>query len=109
MSNLSFSLEEMQEEQSDITLLGLSQKIIKQAAITHHPNPISKTAFSLTDEEKIVKIEHHFREILKTLGLNLENDSIAHTSYRVAKMYVKELFPGLNPQNFPPMSFMMDS
>lgn len=109
MSNLSFALKEPKEEQTDISLLGLSPKIIKKAALTSYPTPISKTIHSLSNEEKIAKIEQHFREVLKILGLNLENDSIAHTSYRMAKMYVKEIFAGLDPNNFPALCFIEDS
>ena len=100
MPEITFELEDTLHDPEDIPLLGLSPKVIKQAALTHFPTPISKRAFSLTDEEKIAKIEPHFRQILQTLGLDLENDSIAHTSYRLAKMYVKEIFSGLNPCNF---------
>lgn len=109
MSNLSCITEEKKEENIDIPLLGLSPKILKKAALTQYPNPISKTIHSLSDEEKIAKIEKNLREVLETLGLNLEDDSIAHTSYRIAKMYVKEIFSGLNPENFPSLCFIEDS
>lgn len=71
--------------------------------ITHYPSPIEKN--SLSDEEKIAKIEEHFRAIMQTLGLDLSDPSLEQTPYRVAKMYVKEIFSGLNPQDFPRMSF----
>lgn len=109
MSNLSFIPQETKEEKTDISLLGLSPKMIKKAALTSFPNPISKTIHAYSDDEKIIIIEQHFREVLKTLGLNLEDDSIAHTSYRMAKMYVKEIFSGLNPDNFPALCFIEDS
>lgn len=60
--------------------------------------------FELTDEEKIKKIEHHFTEIMHTLGLDLKDDSLRGTPKRVAKMYVKEMFSGLNPANKPAIS-----
>lgn len=56
---------------------------------------------SLSDEEKIVTIEHHFSEILKTLGLDLSDDSLKRTPHRYAKMVVNELFQGLNDESFP--------
>ncbi|MCO6495233.1 MAG: GTP cyclohydrolase I FolE [Bacteroidetes bacterium] len=59
--------------------------------------PLRPDAFNLSDEEKIRIIEGHFREIMDTLGLDLENDSLKGTPHRVAKMYVKEMFWGLNP------------
>jgi GTP cyclohydrolase I len=55
----------------------------------------------LTSEEKIEKIKHHFAEIMKTLGLDLSDDSLCDTPKRMAKMYVNEVFSGLDPKNFP--------
>ncbi|WP_340104979.1 GTP cyclohydrolase I FolE [Rhodohalobacter sp. 8-1] len=63
--------------------------------------PLREDAFDLTDEEKIKKIESHFSEIMHTLGLDLDDESLSGTPYRVAKMYVKEVFQGLNPKNRP--------
>ena len=63
--------------------------------------PMKPTAFDMSDEEKIEKIEFHFREIMETLGLDLNDDSLNGTPRRVAKMYIKELFNGLNPANKP--------
>lgn len=55
----------------------------------------------LSDEEKVKKISALFKEIMLTLGLDLADDSLHETPNRVAKMYVREIFSGLNPQNFP--------
>ena len=66
--------------------------------------PITEDAFELSDDEKIIKIEKHFKEIMEVLGLDLTDDSLKGTPYRVAKMYVKEMFSGLNPDNKPPVS-----
>ncbi len=63
--------------------------------------PLRADAFDLDDEEKIVRIEKHFREIMQILGLDLNDDSLNGTPRRVAKMYVKEVFSGLNPKNRP--------
>ena len=63
--------------------------------------PLRDDAFALSDEEKIDKIETHVREIMETLGLNMNDDSLNGTPKRVAKMYVKEVFSGLNPKNRP--------
>ena len=62
---------------------------------------ILNNAFDLSDDEKINSIEKHFREIMLILGLDLNDDSLKGTPYRVAKMYVKELCSGLNPNNKP--------
>jgi GTP cyclohydrolase I len=61
-------------------------------------------AFDKTDEEKIALIEPHFRAIMETIGMDLNDDSLRGTPLRVAKMYVKELFQGLNPANMPSMT-----
>lgn len=66
--------------------------------------PIKSDAFKLTDDEKIEKIQFHFQKIMETLGLDLLDDSLKDTPGRVAKMYVKEIFSGLNPSNKPAIS-----
>ncbi|MCC7051190.1 MAG: GTP cyclohydrolase I FolE [Bacteroidia bacterium] len=63
--------------------------------------PLRPDAFELNDEIKMNLIESHFKSIMEILGLDLTNDSLAGTPHRVAKMYVKELFNGLNPLNKP--------
>jgi len=63
--------------------------------------PLRADAFELEDDVKIEKIEKHFREIMHILGLDLTDDSLNGTPRRVAKMYVKEVFAGLNPKNRP--------
>lgn len=63
--------------------------------------PLREDAFELSDVEKVAKIEGHFRAIMETLGLDLTDDSLNGTPHRVAKMYVKEIFSGLNPANKP--------
>jgi len=63
--------------------------------------PLRPDAFDLDDEEKINKIEGHFRHIMEVLGLDLNDDSLSGTPRRVAKMFVKEVFSGLNPKNRP--------
>ncbi|WP_295200068.1 GTP cyclohydrolase I FolE [Sediminibacterium sp.] len=63
--------------------------------------PMREDAFVKTDEEKIAEIEQHFRSIMEILGLDLSDDSLKGTPRRVAKMYVKEIFQGLNPANKP--------
>ena len=70
-------------------------------AITTDDTPLRKDAFDLTDEEKIRAIVGHFKGIMNTLGLDLQNDSLKNTPERVAKMFVKEIFSGLDPGNKP--------
>jgi len=69
--------------------------------VTSYDTPLRDDAFLLSDDEKIEKIEGHFREIMTTLGLDLTDDSLNGTPKRVAKMFVKEAFSGLNPVNRP--------
>ena len=66
-----------------------------------YDTPLRADAFEEDDEVKIEKIAHHFKEIMQILGLNLQDDSLAGTPKRVAKMYIKEVFSGLNPANKP--------
>jgi GTP cyclohydrolase I len=63
--------------------------------------PMHDQAFALSDEAKIEKIAAHFSQIMHTLGMDLTDDSLKGTPYRVAKMYVTEIFSGLNPVNKP--------
>lgn len=58
-------------------------------------------ACSLSDPEKIDTIEHHFRGIMDALGLDLTDDSLMDSPRRVAKMFVSEIFWGLDYDNFP--------
>lgn len=66
--------------------------------------PLRADAFVKSDDEKIKNIQHHFEKIMHEIGLDLTDDSLSGTPYRVAKMYVKELFYGLNPNNKPKLS-----
>lgn len=63
--------------------------------------PMRPDAFEQDDELKVELIAKHFKEIMQVLGLDLTDDSLAGTPNRVAKMYVKEVFSGLNPDNKP--------
>ncbi|MFN8437030.1 MAG: GTP cyclohydrolase I FolE [Cytophagales bacterium] len=68
---------------------------------TSADTPLRPDAFELDDDTKIKLISEHFKEIMHILGLDLTDDSLKGTPKRVAKMYVKEIFSGLNPDNFP--------
>jgi GTP cyclohydrolase IA len=63
--------------------------------------PLRADAFDQDDALKIELITRHFREIMHILGLDLTDDSLAGTPNRVAKMFVQEIFSGLNPANKP--------
>lgn len=63
--------------------------------------PLRADAFDLSDEEKIDQITPLFAQIMDIIGLDRSDDSLAGTPRRVAKMYVQEIFRGLNPANHP--------
>lgn len=71
----------------------------------HHSNtiqtPIRKDAFSISDDDKIRLLTEKFREVMEILGLDLTDDSLKGTPKRVAKMYVEEIFSGLDPLKKP--------
>ncbi len=69
--------------------------------LTSIETPIRSDAFEIDDELKIELIEKSFKEIMEVLGLDLSDDSLKDTPRRVAKMYVKEIFRGLDPKNKP--------
>lgn len=69
--------------------------------MTSADTPLRADAFAMDDDLKIELIEEKFAEIMHILGLDLEDDSLRGTPHRVAKMYVKEIFSGLNPANKP--------
>lgn len=60
----------------------------------------------LTRDEKYSKISKLMSEVVSTLGLDLRDDSLSETPHRIAKMYVDEIFGGLNYANFPKMSLI---
>ncbi|HTL81126.1 MAG TPA: GTP cyclohydrolase I FolE [Bacteroidia bacterium] len=68
---------------------------------TSPETPLRPDAFELSDDIKIERIQKHFAEIMHTLGLDLTDDSLSGTPHRVAKMFVQEIFSGLNPANKP--------
>ena len=63
--------------------------------------PMKPDAFKLTDDEKKESIAQLFAQIMDVMGLDLNDDSLSGTPMRVAKMYVDEIFSGLNPANKP--------
>jgi GTP cyclohydrolase I len=72
-----------------------------QHVMTTIETPMRADAFLLSDDEKIAQIEDKFRDIMNIMGLDLTDDSLQGTPHRVAKMYIKEIFSGLNPANKP--------
>lgn len=75
---------------------------VEQILKNVRPTPMVKN--KIDSDKKIELISQHFTEIMKILGLDLTNDSLQDTPKRIAKMYVNEVFSGLNPENFPRMT-----
>nr|WP_185857381.1 GTP cyclohydrolase I FolE [Blattabacterium cuenoti] len=91
------------------------KKILKKEKFTQKSNSIFNHSINtdttlqnnvlfMTDEEKIEKIKKHFFQIMKILGLDMNDDSLRKTPKRVAKMFIQEIFSGLNPKNIPDFS-----
>lgn len=100
---------------------GKSKKAAKKSLKTHHEVEVSDVPVTvqkilenvrptpmihngLSNEEKIARITEKFTDIMETLGLDLDDDSLRETPRRVAKMYVNEVFGGLDPKKFPKMT-----
>lgn len=87
---------------------GMNNKNIEDLGEDHigssAKTPLRADAFDLTDTEKIERIEKNVYEILDTLGMDLNDDSLQGTPKRVAKSFVNELFSGLNPKAKPHLS-----
>ena len=66
--------------------------------------PLREDSFDLSDQEKINRIEKDVSNILETLGMDMTDDSLRGTPKRVAKMFVQEIFGGLNPVKSPKLS-----
>lgn len=88
----------------ELSIADLHELLGDQHIATTAETPLRKDAFAKSDQEKINIITNLFGEIMQTLGLNLDDDSLKGTPHRVAKMYVKEIFSGLNPKNKPPVT-----
>ena len=83
------------------TTIEMQDIIGEQHIGTSLETPLRKDAFEMSDDHKVELIQQHFKEIMHILGLDLNDDSLKGTPNRVANMYVKEVFSGLNPANKP--------
>lgn len=86
---------------TQVDLLSDHEAIGDEHWFSSYETPMRDDAFILSDNEKKEKIAGHFKAIMETLGLDLSDDSLKGTPERVAKMYVEEIFSGLDPQNKP--------
>lgn len=85
----------------------LDQQRVLEILTNVRPSPTVNS--NLSDQEKIDKIKTHFAEIMKCLNLDLNDDSLKDTPKRVAKMFVNEVFSGLDPKNFPKITVIENS
>lgn len=90
-----------QKETSSNTPLDQDIDLGDEHVSPSYETPLREDAFEMDDELKIELIEKHFKEIMQILGLDLTDDSLKGTPARVAKMYVQEVFSGLDPKNKP--------
>ncbi|MFA7472744.1 MAG: GTP cyclohydrolase I FolE [Spirosomataceae bacterium] len=86
---------------SNILLDNQVEEIGDQHFLTSLETPMRDDAFRLDEDLKMELIAEHFKSIMEILGLDLNDDSLKGTPERVAKMYVREIFSGLNPENKP--------
>lgn len=86
----------------------MANPIKEIAKRTTFRTPMIEEDTFLSDAEKIEFIAERFREIMIALGLDLNDSSLMETPHRVAKMYVKDLFCGLDEKNFPQILFLED-
>ena len=77
--------------------------------MTSADTPMRPDAFIKTDDQKMCSIEKHFHAIMEEIGLDMTDDSLKGTPHRVAKMFIQEIFSGLNPKNKPKMSVFNNS
>jgi GTP cyclohydrolase I len=81
-----------------------SEALLVREALVTRGLETPMIACDMSAEEKQLKIKGHFREILEILGLDLTDDSLCDTPRRIAKMYVNEIFSGLDYSNFPKLT-----
>jgi GTP cyclohydrolase IA len=92
----------LKEKETDQKFNGFSiEEIGDDHLYTGIETPMKPNAFAISDEEKKKKITSLFTEIMDVMGLDLTDDSLKGTPKRVAKMYIDEIFSGLNPANKP--------
>jgi GTP cyclohydrolase I len=77
--------------------------------MTSAETPLRADAFHKSDAQKMAVIENHFQSIMEAMGLDMTDDSLQGTPHRVAKMFIQEIFSGLNPANKPKISVFDNS
>jgi len=98
--------DELDEEELGQRAWRPDPEVIARAIKTFHPSPQKKSAVVMDRKEKIAFIANKFQEILEALGMDLSDPSLARTPQRIAKMYVEEIFAGLDEENFPRITLL---
>lgn len=86
------------------TVMSSTEGVVSAKDILKNVRPTPTINNGLSREEKIEKIAEKFQDILEILGMDLRDDSLVNTPLRIAKMYVNEVFEGLDPAKFPKMT-----
>lgn len=95
-------LELLKKSENKTTLNGHSfDEIGDDHLYTGIETPMKSDGFEISDEQKKEKIAKLFAQIMDVMGLDLNDDSLQGTPQRVAKMYINEIYSGLNPENKP--------
>ena len=92
-----------------LTDLEIYEMIGDNHQMTSADTPMRPDAFEKSDDQKMKSIETHFHSIMEEMGLDMTDDSLKGTPHRVAKMFIKEIFSGLDPQNKPKISVFENS
>lgn len=77
--------------------------------MTSADTPLRADAFEKSDAQKMATIEKHFHSIMEEMGLDMTDDSLQGTPHRVSKMFIQEIFSGLNLANKPKISVFDNS
>jgi GTP cyclohydrolase I len=95
----------LKQEVGKEPVLSPEARLVRDTLVAHGlETPMLDTG--LTAEEKYSRIRQSMREVMETLGLDLRDDSLAETPHRIAKMYVHEVFSGLDYTKFPKLSLI---
>ncbi len=103
LQNEDYPLAKLDDDDGEIHVV-----VSELAMTTNFRSPTAPQPLALTEDEKIDIIADRFRDIMEVLGLDLNDPSLCKTPERVARMYVREAFAGLNPKNFPSITLIED-
>lgn len=82
------------------------EAILVREALVQHGLETPMIDTGLSSKQKYTRIRELMTDVVKTLGLDLSDDSLVETPHRIAKMYVDEIFAGLDYRSFPKLSLI---